>query len=160
MERLKQYCMGVCDIDGLQTFIIFASKYEELLRNSELLKDLKISERLMTPFIKTIRELNTDKIYFAFVYLPTFIEKFQWMPVYCYKNGSQFYHVHYRDSWMCRECGNIMNQSVIMPLVEAEPEIYFYSACGNRHPSIPPFFQKIKCPICGKLLQNHLFLIK
>lgn len=160
MERLKQYCMGVCDIDGLQTFIISASKYEELLRNSELLKDLKISERLMTPFIKTIRELNTDKIYFAFVYLPTFIEKFQWMPVYCYKNGSQFYHVHYRDSWMCRECGNIMNQSVIMPLVEAEPEIYFYSACGNRHPSIPPFFQKIKCPICGKLLQNHLFLIK
>lgn len=160
MERLKQYCMGVCDIDGLQTFIIFASKYEELLRNSELLKDLKISERLMTPFIKTIRELNTDKIYFAFVYLPTFIEKFQWMPVYCYKNGSQFYHVHYRDSWMCRECGNIMNQSVIMPLVEAEPEIYFYSARGNRHPSIPPFFQKIKCPKCGKLLQNHLFLIK
>lgn len=160
MERLKQYCMGVCDIDGLQTFIISASKYEELLRNSELLKDLKISERLMTPFIKTIRELNTDKIYFAFVYLPTFIEKFQWMPVYCYKNGSQFYHVHYRDSWMCRECGNIMNQSVIMPLVEAEPEIYFYSACGNRHPSIPPFFQKIKCPICGKLLQNHLFHIK
>ena len=54
MERLKQYCMGVCDIDGLQTFIIFASKYEELLRNSELLKDLKISERLMETIPKFV----------------------------------------------------------------------------------------------------------
>lgn len=158
MEQLEQYCMDVCEIDGLQTFIISSSKYEELLKNSELLKHLKISERLMTPFIGTIRELNTDKIYFAFLYLPTFIEQFQWMPVYCYKSGSQFYHVHYRDSWVCRECGNIMNQSVIMPLVETDSGIYF--AHRNRHPRIPPFFQKIKCPECGKPLQNHLFFIK
>lgn len=160
MERLEQYCMGVCDIDGLQTFIISSSKYEELLKDSELLKHLKISEKLMTPFIRTIRELNTDKIYFTFVYLPTFIEKFQWMPVYCYKSGSQFYHVHYKDSWLCHECGNIMNQPVIMPLVEVDPGIYSHSARGNRHPMIPPFSQKIKCPKCGKPLQNHLFLIK
>lgn len=160
MERLRQYCMDVCDIDNLQTFIISPSKYEDILKDDELLKLLKTSKKLTSSFIRTLKELDTDKIYFAFVSLPAFIEKFQWMPVYCYKNGKQFYHVHYRDSWICRECGNIMNEPIIIPLVETEPCIYSHSASRNKYPDIPSVFTKIKCPECGKPLQNHFIIIK
>ena len=154
MERLKQYCVNVSYIDSLQTFIISPSKYEDILKDDELLKCLKKSEKQIVPFIKIAREMNTDKIYLAFVCHPTL----QWMSVYCYKSEKQFYHVHYRDSWMCRECGNIMNEPIIMPMVEVEPAIYCRSE--NKYPNIPLIFQKIKCPQCGKPLQNQLIIIK
>lgn len=158
MERLKPYCADVCFIDNLQTFIISPSKYDDILKDEELLKCLKKSEKEIVPFIKTAREVGIDKIYLAFVYIPAKVEKIQWMPIYCYKNGNKFYHVHYRNSWICRECGNTVSESIVMPMVEAESVIYHWSE--NRHPNIPLFFQKVKCPKCGKPLQNHLIIIK
>lgn len=158
MERLKQYCADVCFIDSLQTFIISPSKHDDILKDDKLLKCLKRSEMDILPFIKTTKEVGTDKIYLAFVYLPVKVEIIQWMPIHCYKNGTQFYHVYYRNSWMCRECGNIMNKSIVMPMVEVESIIYHWSK--NRYPDIPLIFQKIKCPKCGKLLQNHLIIIR
>lgn len=158
MECLRQYCADICNIDSLQTFIISPSKYEDMLKDDELLKCLKISEKHITSFIKTAREVGTEKIYLAFVYQPSWIEKFQWMPVHCYKNGNKFYHVHYRDSWICKECGNTISGSFIMPMVETDPIIYHRSE--NKYPNIPLIFQKVKCPKCGEPLQNHLIIIK
>ncbi len=157
MERLEKYCEDVCFIDGLQTFIISPSKFDVILKDNKLLKYLKITDiKNIVPFINEAREVGTDKIYLAFVNLPTKV--CQWMPLHCYKNKNKFYHVCYRSTWMCRGCKNIMNKSIIMPMVESDAVIYHW--CENKYPDIPLIFQKVKCPKCGRLLQNHLFIIK
>lgn len=158
MERLKKYCEDVYFIDGLQTFIISPSKFDDILKDNELLKYLKKTDMNIARFINIARKVGTDKIYLAFVNLPTKVERFQWVPLHCYKNENQFYHVYYRDTWVCRECKNIMNKSIIMPMVEADMTIYHW--CENKYPDIPLIFQKVKCPKCGRPLQNHLIIIE
>lgn len=159
MERLKDYCSNVCMIDGLQTFIISPEKYDVFIKDSSLLNDLQITKALYKftlCYAETAKEVSADKIYLAFVYLPFFAERFHWLPLYCYKNKNQFYHVNYRNTWMCRECGNIMNKSILIPMAEADATIY----PRGKRPHISPIFQKIACPKCGKLLQNHLIIIE
>ena len=158
MERLKNYCEDICLIDGLQTLIISPSKYDDILKDSILLKYLKKSDADLLPLIKTAKKVGTDKIYLAFVNLPVKTEKFQWVPLYCYRNGNQFYHVHYRNTWMCKACKNMINMSIVMPMVEADTTIYHW--CENKYPDIPLIFQKVKCPKCGRLLQHHLIIIE
>ena len=157
MERLKSYCTDVCFIDGLKTFIISPSKFDDILKDNELLKYLKKSDKDIVPFIKTSMAVGTSKMYLAFVNLPAKVERLQWLPVHCYKSGNQFYHVYYRNTWMCRECKHIMNQSIVMPMVEVDSTIYHQ--CENKYPDIPLIFQKEKCPKCGRILQNHLIII-
>lgn len=159
MERLKDYCFNVCMIDSLQTFIISPAKYDAFIKDSNLLNDLQITKaryEAVLSYAKIVGEVGTDKLYPAFVYLPFFAERFQWLPLYCYKNKNQFYHVNYRNTWMCRECGNVMNKSILMPMAEADATIY----PRDKRPCIPPIFQKMPCPKCGKLLQNHLVIIE
>ena len=158
MERLKKYCEDVCFIDDLQTFIISPSKFDDIIKDNELLKYLKKTDIDIVPFINIARVVGTDKIYLAFVNLPTKVKRFQWVPLHCYKNGNQFYHVNYRNTWMCRECKNIMNKSIVMPMVEADMIIYHW--CENKYPDIPLIFQKVKCPKCGRPLQNHLIIME
>lgn len=159
MERLKDYCFNVRMIDSLQTFIISPAKYDAFIKDSNLLNDLQITKaryEAVLSYAKIVGEVGTDKLYPAFVYLPFFAERFQWLPLYCYKNKNQFYHVNYRNTWMCRECGNVMNKSILMPMAEADATIY----PRDKRPCIPPIFQKMPCPKCGKLLQNHLVIIE
>lgn len=92
MERLKSYCAEVCFIDNLQTFIISPSKFDDILKDNELLMYLKKSD--IVPFIKTSRAVGTNILYLAFVNLPAKVERFQWLPVHCYKNENKFYHVY------------------------------------------------------------------
>ncbi len=158
MERLKSYCADVCFIDGLKTFIISPSKFDDILKDNELLKYLKKLNKDIVPFINISRAVGTSKIYLAFVNLPVKVERFQWVPVHCYKNGNQFYHVHYRDTWMCKECKYIINKPSVMPMVEVDSIIY--KQCENKYPDIPLIFQKEKCPKCGRVLQNHLLIIE
>lgn len=158
MEHLKDYCLNICVIDGLQTYVISPAKYDAFIKDKELLKSLKRTEKDILPFIKVSKETGTDTIYLAFVECHAFVEKFQWIPVHCYKSGNHFYHVHCRNTWMCRECKNIINKPVIMPMVEADAVIYH--GTEDKYPNIPSVFQKVKCPKCGKLLQNHLIVIE
>ena len=159
MERLKDYCLNVCMIDGLQTFIISPAKYDAFIKDSNLLNDLQITKaryEVVLSYAKIAKEVGADKLYLAFVYLPFFAERFQWLPLYCYKSQNQFYHVSYRNTWMCRECGNVMNKSIFMPMVEADATIY----PRDKRAGVSPIFHKIPCPKCGKLLQNHLVIIE
>lgn len=157
MEHLKDYCLDVCVIDGLQTYIISPEKYSLLIKDNELLNNLKRKDKDILPYIKIAREIGIDKLYLAFVYFPAFAKKFQLLPILCYRNEHQFYHVNYRNTWMCRECKYIMNKPIIMPMVEADMTIYRCSE--HKYPAIPSIFQKVKCPKCGKLLQNHLIIL-
>ena len=76
MERLKSYYADVCFIDGLETFIISPSKFDDILKDNELLKYLKKSNKDIVPFINISREVGTNKIYLAFVNLPAKVERF------------------------------------------------------------------------------------
>lgn len=158
MKHLKDYCLDIFVIDGLQTYVISPAKYSVLIKDNELLNYLKRTENDILPYIEVAREIGIDKLYFAFAYLPAIVKRFQLLPILCYKNGNQFYHVHYRNTWMCRECKYIMNKPIIMPMVEADITIYHCSE--NKYPDIPSIFQKVKCPKCGKLLQNHLIILE
>ncbi len=82
----------------------------------------------------------------------------EWEPILCYKKEDTFFHIIYRDSWMCRDCGNVLHAPIIMPMCEGDPD--FYYGTKNRFPDIPPFFQKIPCSKCNSLLQNHLIILE
>lgn len=45
MEHLKDYCLDVCVIDGLQTYIISPAKYDVLIKDNELLNCLKKTDK-------------------------------------------------------------------------------------------------------------------
>lgn len=158
LKQLKSYCVDIQYIDGLLTFIISPSKYENILKDKKILNLLYKSEKEIEMFIKISKEVGTDKIYIGFVYLPHIIKRCNFIPIHCYKYENEFYHVFFRHTWICRECRYIINGSIIMPMVEADPTIY--SLSRNGYPSIPLIFKKLNCPKCGKPLQNHLIIIK
>lgn len=159
MKLLKRYCSTVCCINGLDTYIISPIQYDCLITDKELLKKLNIPQAgdLLLNFIQTARKINDDKLYFSFVHHKN-RKKAEWEPLLCYKNEDTFYHVAYRDSWICRECGHTLYASILMPMSEADA--VFKNGTGNQYPDIPPFFQKIPCPKCRRPLQNHLFILK
>lgn len=157
-KGLKSYCEDIKYIDGLLTFIISPLKYENILKDKEILNFLHKSEKGIETFIKISKEVGIDKIYIGFIYLPHIIKKYNFIPIHCYKYENEFYHVFFRYTWICRKCRYIINGAIIMPMVEADPTIY--SLSGNEYPSIPLIFKKLNCPKCGKPLQNHLIIIK
>ena len=160
MESLKKYCLAICSIDGIDTYIISPVHYDSLMANQELLENLTSSswgkDRIMS-FIQTAKTF--DALYFAFGHHKDRARlSLEWEPVLCYKKEDAFFHVIYVDSWMCRECRYIFRAPIIMSKSEAEPD--FYYGTENRFPDIPPFFPKYPCPKCGRLLQNHLIILR
>ena len=66
MEHLKDYCLDVCVIDGLQTYVIDSAKYGVLIKDNELLNYLKKTDKDILSYIELTREIGIDKIYLAF----------------------------------------------------------------------------------------------
>ncbi len=160
MERLKKYCLPMCDINGLDTYVISPAQQDSLLANQEFLNELNgsspIIATILLHFIQIAKNIGAGMLYPAFVHHKN-RKRFAWEPVLCYENEGAFYHVFYRDSWMCRECGYKLFAPILMPSCEADS--IFYSGTENRFPATLPFFRKIPCPACGKLLQNHLLIL-
>ena len=75
------------------------------------------------------------------------------MPILCYRNGNEFYHIQYHSGWICRTC-SMNNGPVIMSMSEVD-NIY-----GFLLPSIPKVFHKVNCKKCGKALQNYLIMVE
>lgn len=48
----------------------------------------------------------------------------------------------------------------ILPYIEVAREIGIDKLYLAKYPDIPSIFQKVKCPKCGKLLQNHLIILE
>ncbi|MCM1186957.1 MAG: hypothetical protein NC251_07740 [Lachnoclostridium sp.] len=110
----------------------------------------------MEALLTELEAANHKNLYLAFAYNPNFAEKYRWLSLLCYKHENTFYHVAYRNTWMCRECNHKYNAPIIMPMVEADAVIYH----GVEYPKIPDIFRKVNCPQCGKPLQNHLIILK
>lgn len=157
---LKKYCLTVCCINGLDTYIISPVQYDNLISDEELLKkfDFYRLDDYVINLIQIARKVDTDMLYLSFVQHKNFGTKYQWEPLLCYRHDNIFYHVAYRSSWMCRECKHILYAPVIMP--KDEEDSAFYSGTEKQFPDIPPLFQKVSCPECGRLLQNHLIILR
>lgn len=159
-KLLEKYCMKVCNINGFDTYIISPKYYADMLADTELLDKLSLSIFAsidsIKHFINIAKEVD-NQLLLAFVYYKNDIDKFAWVPLNCYENKMTFYHVHYRDSWLCRECSYSLHAHIIMPIDESDP--IFYHGTKNQYPSIPSIFKKIPCPRCKKLLQNHLLIL-
>lgn len=158
MEPLKKYCSAICCVDGVGTYIISPAQYASLMADQELLGKLisSCAKNSLKYFIQTAEKIDT--LYLAFGHHKNRAgQSLEWEAALCYKRDDTFFHVRYRDSWMCRDCGYTLRAPIIMPLCEAEPDFYYETK--NRFPAIPPFFQKRPCPNCGRQLQNHLIIL-
>lgn len=160
IELLKRYCLSICCINGLDTYIISPLYYDLLAADEDFRKDL--SELSIYPYdaflglLQTARE-NAGILYLALADHKSRKGRYEWEPVLCYKNENTFYHVSYRSSWKCRDCGYILYAPVIRPMVEVDSGFYF--GTERKYPDIPPLFQKVPCPKCGHLLQCHLHIM-
>lgn len=158
MEQLEKYCMKKCQINGLDTYILSPEHYGDLLQDSKLLKALHHSDfEFIKPFIDIASTVTDVELFPALTYHKGWTGQFAWIPTHCYKSGDKFVHVHFRSTWMCRECGHWHSGTILMPTVEADAT--FYSCTENRCPPVPSIFRKLPCKNCGKPLQNHLILI-
>lgn len=157
MERLKNYCVEIRDIDGIKTYIVSPEYLDTILSDSDLLSSLFTTSKRIQYLVNEAKE-NPSKIFFAFSqHNNRKIEKFVWEPVNCYKDGQVYYHIAIRDTWMCRECKQMHQGKFIMLMSEHEP--IFYSGADNKYPSIPSVFKRRICSNCGKTLQNHFVSI-
>lgn len=156
MEQLSNYCIKKCYIDGIYTCVVSPKQHDRLLGDEKLLEELKIPKTYVETLLKEIREINNRNLYLAFAYHPNW-KRCNWSPLHCYKNEDSFYHVFFRSSWMCRECGTIYYAKIIMPMVEADAT--FYHGTKNQYPAIPAIFKTVQCPKCGVPLQNHFIIL-
>lgn len=104
------------------------------------------------------KQISEIKIYLAFVQHENWTKRYMWQPVNVCKFGNSFYHIFIRGNWLCRECGHNHFGKIIMPMFEADG--VFLDMENIRAAKIPAIFNKIPCEACGKLLQNHLLIIK
>ena len=169
MQQLEPYCMEMRCINDLDTYIISPQYYEKLLSDTDLMKLLwwnkdQHGQHHLPPDwqeerIKSMMEVSrrVDSLYFAVVRHKGRPERFVWKSVHCYHQEDTFYHVMYRESWRCIDCGYWLEAPLIMPMVESDA--LFYCGTENRWPDTPPIFQKVQCPNCGMMLNNHLMLL-
>ena len=158
MKTLQKYCTDELIIDGMKTYIVSPKHYESILFDAELAKQLGIPDALKDNIIPKLIE-NTNrihelKIHFAFVWH----EKRKnciWEPINVCEYNGRFFHVYIRDSWLCMECGHIHAGNIIMPMFEAD--IVF---SDHRIFNVPDIFKKVPCENCGRLLQDHLLIVK
>lgn len=147
MDELKKYVYKQLNIWGMDTYLIYPEHYKEV---AELL-NLHGSS---LAFLDIVKRVKSVELYPAVVHIPKLAEQWQWMPMLCYKDGKQYYHVHYHSGWVCRECG-ADNGAAIMPMFESDTFYY-----GFPLPPVPERFHKVNCKKCGKPLQNHLIMVE
>lgn len=150
MNDFEKYVYRQLNICGVDTYIIHPGYWNDVINLLNLNRSLCLSIFLTADSVKTV------ELYPAVVYQPNYLARFRWMPLLCYRDGENFYHVYYHSGWRCRECW-YNNGAVIMPMVEADA--IYYRSTENPHPPIPQIFRKKACQNCGKMLQNHLIIV-
>ncbi len=152
MERLKNYCFDIRDINGIKTFLVSAKLLDVVLSDAQLLSSLSISSDRIQFLIAKAKE-NPAKIFFAFTQHNVKVEKLVWQPVNCYKDGDVYHHVYIRDTWMCRECTHSNQGEFVKPVIELDAG--FYLGTDNKYPPAPDVFKRRYCDNCGKILQGY-----
>jgi len=151
-DILNQYTSDVLYVDGLETYIISSKFYHELLNAIDSIQPNSYFKREFNYYIEVVSSVKSVELLIGVSYNPQIkIERLQWRPVLCYKHGSSLYQVSYKEKWRCIDC-KYDHHSVIMQLVDAEPDVYF----GVEKPAYSTLFKKVPCKKCGHLLQGYL----
>lgn len=146
MDELQKYVYKQLNIWGVDTYLIYPEYYPEVIK----LLNLHSSSLKLLDVVEKAKSLE---LYPAVVHIPRFAERWRWMPMLCWKNGEEIYHVQWHGGWICRECMTD-NGAVIMPMSEADTIYYEFPL-----PPVPEIFHKMNCKNCGKPLQNHLIMV-
>ena len=160
MKSLQEYCITKRIINTLITYVIIPEHYENLLHDTKLLEQLGISgtgREFISRMIEYARQISEIKIHLAFVQHEN-RKICMWEPINVCEYENNFYHVFIRDNWICKECGHNHLGKIIMPMFEADGA--FLDVQNKITYDIPLIFKKRSCENCGKLLQNHLLIIK
>ena len=148
INNFKEYIYKHQVIEDIDTYIILPEHY------GNVQKILNLGQKVGEMILRTVKHVKKAELYPAIIYNPHFPNP--WFHMLCYRNGENFYHIHFHDGWMCRECG-YNNGAVIMPM--SESDAIYYAGTEKHYPSAPPIFKKIPCKNCGKMLQNHLIRV-
>ena len=152
ISKIKEYIYKELIIDGVETYIIVPEHYLQVIKQLKSESFLFAGEWIL----EEVNTIKTVELFPAVMYAPRWRFPEHWLPILCYKEGVNFYHVKYHGGWMCRECWH-NNGPVIMPQVESERD--YYAGTKNPNPPIAPIFKKIACKNCGKMLQCHLIML-
>lgn len=159
MELLQKYCKNELFIDGLRTYIVSPGHYEDVLHDTQLLNQLELHSAEMKNAISVMinyaAQIHEIKVHFAFVQHEN-RKRYIWEPVNVCEYEGRLYHIFIKGNWVCIPCGHNHYGKIIMPMAEAD--ILFFD--DKKQTVTPTLFKKIPCDKCGKLLQNHLFIIK
>lgn len=154
---IEKYCAKKLIVDGLETYIISPARYDDILKDTELSRQLEINGEFLKVLINNAAKIDEMKIHLAFVCHKAW-ENHIWQPINVCEYEDRYYHVSIRDTWLCRECGHVHRGSIIMPMAEADA--VFLDKPHFRDFEIPAISKKLPCEICGRPLQNHLIIIK
>jgi len=153
---LCKYAKVIARIDRLETYVISAEYYSELPTIINATKQNPSFLKHLNYCIEVATSVKNIELFVGIAYNPNIsLENLRWRPVLCYQYNKNFYHVLYKENWVCMDC-NYDKHTVIMQLVSGEPDTYY----GTEKPEYSPIFQKIPCKNCGRLLQGYLIDIQ
>lgn len=159
LEAFIKYHAKELIIDGLKTYIISPEYYESILNDEDLFEKLGICgtfKDMVPVLIGNAGQISSPDVGFAFVRHEN-RKKFIWEATNVCEYNGHYYHVSIGNGWMCRKCGYVHKEMMIMPKAESEPsflEMKYLSAF-----EVPDIFRKLPCKKCGNILQNHLLII-
>lgn len=152
---LKKYRFQLLRIDGVETHIIDSQSMEAMVNDRQLLDKMNVQRKYIMPYIDVISSVREVKLYLGLLHNVK-LKAERWFPVLCMRWNNGYYHVCYKDGWRCLHCGHVVER-VLMPLSECSDRVIAYTA--DEIPPEASLFQKINCPKCGSMLQNHLMLL-
>lgn len=151
--ELKKYLLFHSVIDGLETYIIKSEKLCYFKKDKQLLENLFHGYNINFTFIENINKNKDTQLFFAIIHNKK-VKLAPWLPVLCLKKDKQYFHVNYKENWLCRECQFDVGR-VLLSLSECDRCYYI----GKDIPDIPNIFRNRRCPQCGHLLQGHLIML-
>jgi hypothetical protein len=160
LDALIKYHAKELIIDGLKTYIISPEYYETILNDEELFEKLNIYgafKEIIPVLIENAEHISSPTVVFALVRHEN-RKKFIWEATNVCEYNGHYYHVSVGSGWMCRKCGYVHKERMIMSKAELDPcflEMEYLAAF-----EIPDIFKRLPCRNCGNILQNHLLIIE
>lgn len=102
--------------------------------------------------------LDVDFLEAGFVFIPRYIEQFQWIPVLLYSFDSGYEFVGYNESWKCKSCG-YQTGSVLLHQVYHD-SFYTTEDLNKIRAKIDRLFPMARCPQCNAVLSGHPLLLQ
>lgn len=106
-------------------------------------------------YLDTLKQFAHLPLFLGIVFIETNQKQYQWMPSLCFYKDEAYHLVQYRQEWFCQNC-----MYKTPPQWHGIPHVLIPASdfLGGNFP-IPSFFEKKKCPYCGKPIHQPLFCL-